>query len=229
MSNVRTALPLLVVVLALLACKKDDKEAGATNDPAGAPSAAFASAVPSASASPEPVQGAESPEKAYEQLKRGALARDYRAFFNVLHVESQNMMLAGQMIGAAITLAPIGTKPNPDKKKELDEIFAKHGVKDDGSPVKPGPPEQMMAEVGKKLEGVEDRPGLFHDLMLFLEKNSLQEKRVNAMSLEGLKEQGTDKATATSVNTFENGKVERQPIEFRRQDERWTIFITKWR
>ncbi len=229
MSNRCAIAPVGLMLLALLACKRGESKAeGASSSVA--PSAAAASAEPTAAspAAPKDVQGAESPKKAFEQLKKGALGRDYRLFFNALHTESQNGMLVGVLLGSAITLAPIGTKPNPNKKKELDAIFKKHGLEDGPPQIAPGPPEKMSEQIDTALAGVKDRAGLFHDLMLFLEKNSLSEKRVTALALENLKEPGGDTATGKVVMTFENGKTQRKPVEFRKANERWTILIKKW-
>ncbi len=170
--------------------------------------------------------GAKTPQAAFEILKKSANGRDYKTLFNILTVESQDQMLIGALIGSGLALVPVGTKPRAGKKKELDAIFAKHGVKNGGKP-KGGlagmaNPEKMMKDMAKDLAGIKDRAGLFNDLILFLEKSALSQRRLEVVSLTGLKVKG-DRATGTLVL---KGKT--VPAEFRRVDGLWYVHLKKW-
>ena len=137
-------------------------------------------------------------------------------------------MLTGQLVGAAITLAPIGTKPNPDKKQELDAIFAKHGL--DATPAASGPAAgaKLMAEMTSRLEKVKDRAGLFDDLMKYLEKNGLSMQRETVLSMEGLKVVA-DKGTASVLVKGTSGQTEKRPIELHKVNGRWYVHISEWK
>lgn len=214
-----------------LACDKQDAAAGSDNGeettasarPSAAANAAKSAATKDSAPPPAAKGGGETPEAAFALLKKGANGRDYRTFFSVLTTESQDKMLAGMIVGATITLAPIGTKANPDKKKELDAIFSKHGLGDDVGKGAAGNPVGLMQAMSAKLAQVKDRAGLFVDLFGYLEKNKLAEKRFEVVSLQGLKVSG-DTAAGTAIM---KGRTPR-PVKFRKVDDLWYVHIEKW-
>ena len=172
--------------------------------------------------------GAKSPKAAFAKVKKAASNEDWEGLFVMLTKEPQNKMLAGMLLGAAITTAPIGTKANPGKKDKLEAILKKHGVSDMKSGSKGGNPKDLMSEMAAKLDGVKDRPGLFSDLMKFLEENSLRQDRHEVISMDNLKEDG-DKATATIVLKNQAGKTIKENVELHRVDGRWYFHILEWK
>lgn len=172
--------------------------------------------------------GAETPEKAFDKMKKATDEDDWKTFFSMLTQEPQDKMLTGMLIGAAITLAPMGTKPNPDKKKELDAILKKHGLEDTQMDGKGAGPDEIMKEMAKGLAKVKDRPQLFADLMKFLEKNSLQQKRFVLEKMEDLKVDG-DKATAKIHMKDGKGGAKTDQVELRKIDGRWYFHVLDWK
>ena len=214
-----------------LACDKGDttassdngNEAQASARPSAARKAAKSAAAKNDAPTPAAKGGGKTPELAFELLKKGVNDRDYRTFFSVLTSESQDKMLVGMLVGAVITLAPIGTKANPNKKKELDAILKKHGLDENIGKGAVSNPASAMQAISAKLAKVTDRPGLFADLLGYLEKNKLGEKRYKVVSLQGLKVTG-DSGAGTAIM---QGRTPR-PIKFRKVDRLWYVHVEQW-
>src|SRR5688572_16509966 len=78
---------------ALLGCKGDS--GGAAAQPTASTQPAPPRATPGGEGSTSASEGgAESPEAAFETLKKGVNTKEYRSFFKVLAKESQDQMLA---------------------------------------------------------------------------------------------------------------------------------------
>lgn len=216
----------IAALLAIAGCPDDGAESATTSV---ATAASASSAAESAESVAEPAAssaskgGAKSPQAAFEKLKASANGRDYRSLFQVLTTPSQDKMLVGVLIGSGLSLVPVGTKARPGKKKELDAIFDKHGVKDSAKPTGISDPMKMMEQMSKELAEVKDRAGLFDDLMKYLERSNLGQKHYEVVSLENLKQNGK-RATGTVVM---KGHPKR-PVEFHEIDGLWYVYLTKW-
>jgi hypothetical protein len=171
----------------------------------------------------------DSPEAVFATAKKAAENKDYEKFAQCLTPESQEtlaggLVFAGTMIKA---FAGLGEQDENQKKAlaEIDEILKKHGLDpeklDEGPPEEATSPEEAIAALGKKID---DKAAFIGDMMKAME--SLDESEgapAVAGELVDLKITD-DKATATVVHK-EDGKEQREPIEFRKLSDGWRIHL----
>lgn len=161
-------------------------------------------------------------------MKQAADSNDHKALFALMTREPQDRMLSGMLIASAITVAPIGAKKAAGKKERLEGILQKHGL-DNQPPVKAtGSPEQVLQQMSKKLEAVQDRAQLFEDLMRYLDEAEIAVYRHRAVSLEQLEKNGDEASATLVVKSKQTGATKTQRVRLTKIDGGWFFSELDW-
>jgi len=186
----------------------------------------------------------DSPQAAYDTARAATGAKDYKAFCDCLTPESLDFM-AGAMIHVVSTMKDVAAR-EPDfvenkqdfeaSSKALDNVLAKHGVKENQlkwmQTMDPAAsPEDMKAALAKLTTPIRDKPMFLVEIMNAMDamevaytgKHGSMGKGMFSGRLEKIKVEG-DRATARVVFNID-GKKMRAPMGFKKVNGSWLIEI----
>jgi len=170
--------------------------------------------LPAAAAAEE---GGASPEEVFQTMKTAADAGDWPTYFRSGSPDSRPSLLGGILIACTFATMGEGFKPDPEKQKALEALFAEHGVDTEalGGAVSTEPADAKAA-TAKAFAKVEDPPAFFAAMMQFLERQGQGAViKHDTGALEGLTIEG-----GTAKATFQRGG-EAKPVHFVLVGERW--------
>lgn len=161
--------------------------------------------------------GGSTPEAAYNNAKQAVQDKNWRGLYNACDPEAVEVLILGSMMGAGFA-----TMSNKDAKAELDEITKKHGLPENKAPMGGG---DMKAAAKEALKDVKDKPGLFADLMAFMEKHMKDQGGMKNEMTGDIKDVKIEGETAKGTVTRADGKS--SEIRFVRRNGLWYLSMDR--
>lgn len=167
--------------------------------------------------------GGKTPQDTFTKLKAAQEKKDHKAMASCLTSATLDKMNLGLTLVAGFATMGKDFKPDPAKEKELDAIFAKHGLKDLKK-------QKSKEDAEKTMASIKDKPGLYADLITFIEKNS-KKGSFNMPEFVELKDVKVEGETATgklvSKRKGKDGKDETktEDVTFKNVNGEWLMHI----
>ena len=167
--------------------------------------------------------GSSTPEGVFEKAKSAAKSKDWRTVYSCFNPQESDLFLFGMLMGASFS-----TMSDKDVAKELESIQTKHGLKEhpDMKSMGGSDPSNRNDMAKEAVKDVKDKPGLFDDLMRFMEKQgkggAAFESKFVDVTLKDVKITGE---TATGQIVVADGKS--RPTAFVRHEGAWYLSMER--
>jgi hypothetical protein len=170
--------------------------------------------------------GASTPEAAFQNMKKAAQDKNWRAYCNCLTEESQDTMAGMMVLSGSMMQALGGLAGNQNQVGEkIKGVFEKHGLSADAVEKlkNEGPPMSMDKGLSSLSSAIKDRAGFLADMMEVMSEFGDAKKVTPVMddaTLTDVKIEG-DTATGTVTAGGRSG-----PMHFKRVGSQWKIDLT---